>query len=174
MMSGWEGWLLLEIPLLVLTMTSTHLVISCGQTLMHQWLGHRRLGGHLFRNHINFHHAYYAKGRMASAIHEGEEGNNTPFFLIPVVLVGAGLFFVLPTGLFIAMATAAGLSFYAHVWFDKAYHIEGSYLERFAWFRRKQQLHFVHHLHANTNFAVIDFFWDRVFGTFRNADQRIR
>ena len=45
---------------------------------------------------------------------------------------------------------------------DKEYHVVGSPLERFAaWFRRRQQLHFVHHLHANSNFAVIDFFWDR-------------
>ena len=44
-------------------------------------------------------------------------------------------------------------------------------LERFAWFRRKQQLHFVHHLHANSNFAVIDFFWDRLLGTYRAPDE---
>ena len=69
-----------------------------------------------------------------------------------------------------AKALAAGASFYAHVYFDKAYHVEGSRLERFAWFRRKQQLHFVHHLHANTNFAVIDFFWDRLLGTYRNPE----
>jgi hypothetical protein len=53
------------------------------------------------------------------------------------------------------------------VFFDKEYHVEGSRFLRFAWFRRKQQLHFVHHRHANTNFAVIDFFWDRLLGTYR-------
>ena len=57
------------------------------------------------------------------------------------------------------MALASAASFYAHVYIDKEYHIEGSSLERFAWFRRKRQLHFAHHLHANSNFAVIDFFW---------------
>jgi hypothetical protein len=41
-------------------------------------------------------------------------------------------------------------SFYAHVYIDKDYHVEGSRLERFAWFRRKRQLHFAHHLHANS------------------------
>ena len=41
---------------------------------------------------------------------------------------------------------------------------------RFAWFRHKQQLHFVHHLHADSNFAVIDFFWDRLLGTYRRPD----
>jgi hypothetical protein len=43
------------------------------------------------------------------------------------------------------MVVASAASFYAHVFFDKAYHVEGSRLERFAWFKRKQELHFVHH-----------------------------
>src|ERR1700742_4315398 len=46
-------------------------------------LGHHRLGGRLFHNHINFHHTYYARGHLASAVYRGTEGNNTPFFLIP-------------------------------------------------------------------------------------------
>jgi sterol desaturase/sphingolipid hydroxylase (fatty acid hydroxylase superfamily) len=160
----------LEILLLLATAVCTHLVISCSQTLLHWRLGHRRLGGLFFRNHINFHHAYYARGHLASATYQGEEGNNTPFFLIPVCLVGAAVFLVLPLALFFAMTLAAAASFYAHVYFDKAYHVEGSRFERYAWFRRRQQLHFVHHLHANSNFAVIDFFWDRLFGTFRRPE----
>jgi sterol desaturase/sphingolipid hydroxylase (fatty acid hydroxylase superfamily) len=52
--------------------------------------------------------------------------------------------------------------------------IEGSRLERFAWFRRKRQLHFAHHLHANSNFVVIDLFWDRILGTYRKPDQDVR
>ena len=57
---------------------------------------------------------------------------------------------------------------------DKQYHAERTRLACFAWFRRKQQLHFVHHVHANCNFAVIDFFWDKVLGTYRNPDTNIR
>lgn len=174
MMAGWVHWSLIEIPLFAGVMAGTHLVMSGGQTLMHYWLGHRRIGGVLFRNHINFHHARYARGHLTSAVPQAIEGNNTPFFLVPVLLAGAAVFFMLPLGLFIAVTAAAGASFYVHVWFDKAYHVEGSYLERFAWFRRKQQLHFVHHLHANSNFAVIDFFWDRVLGTYRAADRTHR
>ena len=65
---------------------------------------------------------------------------------------------------------ACAASFYAHVFFDKEYHVEGSRLQRFAWFRRKQELHFVHHRYANSNFAVIHFFWDRILGTYRMPD----
>jgi len=174
MMFDWEHWLLLEFPLLLMTAVGTHLVMSFSQTAFHRWLGHRRFGGVFHRNHINFHHAYYAKGHLASSTYRGDEGNNTPFFLIPTALVGGALFFVLPLQLFLVMVLAAAASFYAHVFFDKEYHVANSKLGRFAWFRRQQQLHFVHHLHANTNFAVIDFFWDRVLGTYRKPDRDLR
>jgi hypothetical protein len=163
-------WSLLELLLLVLTAIGTHLVVSSSQTLLHYGLGHHRLGGAFFRNHIRFHHTYYARGHLVSSTYRGAEGNNTPYFLIPTIVVAAGMFLVLPLDHCIVVAVASAASFYAHVYFDKEYHIQGSKFARFAWFRRKQQLHFVHHLHANSNFAVIDFFWDRLLGTYRTPD----
>jgi sterol desaturase/sphingolipid hydroxylase (fatty acid hydroxylase superfamily) len=171
MTAAWGSLLLAKLPLLMLTVIGTHLVISCSQTLLHYWLGHRRLGGLFFRNHVNFHHRFYARGHLASATYQDKAGNNTPFFLIPTILAAVAAFFVLPLALFLAMTLAAGTSFYAHVYFDKAYHVEGSLLQRFGWFRHMQQLHFVHHLHANSNFAVIDFFWDRLLGTYRRPER---
>jgi hypothetical protein len=158
MVASWTDRSLTEVALFVLVIIRTHLVMSGVQTLMHYWLGHSRLGGPLFRNHINFHHTRYARSHLVSTIREENKGNNTPFFLIPVSLAALLAFFVLPFDLFVAAALTAGASFYAHVHLDKAHHFEGSSLERFAWYRRKQQRHFVHHLHANCNFAVMDFF----------------
>lgn len=159
--------LLPEFPLFLAVAVATHLVMSFGQTLMHYKLGHHAMGGKFFRNHINFHHAYYSKDRLVSQTYLGEEGNNTPYFLIPVFLAGACLYLVLPLRFFIVVALACAISFYAHVFFDKEYHVAESRLRRFAWFRRKQELHFVHHRHANKNFAVIHFFWDRIIGTYQ-------
>src|SRR5215471_12849011 len=101
--------LLPELPLILMTAVATHLVMSFAQTLMHYKLGHNPIGGKFFRNHINFHHAHYSKDHLVSRTYLGDEGNNTPFFFIPV---------------FQLVACAA--SFYAHVFFDKEYHIEGS------------------------------------------------
>jgi hypothetical protein len=128
------------------------------------------MGGKFFRNHISFHHTYYSQDHLVSRTYLGDEGNNTPFFFIPVLLVGACTYLLLPVDLFVAQVVACTASFYAHVFFDKEYHVEGSRLQRFAWFRRKQELHFVHHRHANSNFAVIHFFWDRILGTYRMPD----
>ncbi len=173
MVPGWGQWLLLECLLVVVTAAGTHLVMSFCQTAFHRWLGHRRLGGFLFRNHIHFHHGYYAKDHLAASPSGEGDGNITHFFLVPTFLVGGGLFFALPFLLFVVMTLAAAASFYAHVFFDNEYHNAASRLTRFGWFRRKQQLHFVHHLHANSNFAVIDFFWDRILGTFRKPDGEV-
>src|SRR3974390_2280956 len=162
--------LLPEFPLFLMTAVATHLVMSCAQTLMHYKLGHHSMGGKFFRNHINFHHTYYSKDHLVSRTYLGDEGNNTPFFFVPVFLVGACTYLLLPVDLFVVQAVACAASFYAHVFFDKEYHVEGSQLQRFAWFRRKQELHFVYHRYANSNFAVIHFFWDRILGTYRMPD----
>jgi len=171
MMAGWFSPLAYELPLVLAVALATHLVISFGQTVMHNYLGHSRLGGKFYRTHINFHHTFYNRHRLASPRYEGDEEDVAPFFLVPVAIVATGMFFLLPRYLFVTMIVAAALSFAIHVWFDRSYHVQGSFLERFAWFRRKRQLHFVHHLHANTNFAVVDFFWDRVLGTYRDTDR---
>ena len=161
---------ILEVSLFVVTIVGTHLMVSFSQTFLHYKLAHRPLGGKLFRNHINFHHSYYAKDHLVSASYIGKDVNNTPFFFLPVLIVGVFSYFALPFEFFVVQVIACAASFYAHVFFDKEYHIENSHLRRFAWFRRKQELHFVHHRHADSNFAVLDFFWDRLLGTFRPPD----
>src|SRR5271170_496133 len=62
MMLELARWSVSELPLFVLTGIATHLVVSGSQTLFHYSLGHHRLGGVFFRNHIRFHHSYYARG----------------------------------------------------------------------------------------------------------------
>jgi sterol desaturase/sphingolipid hydroxylase (fatty acid hydroxylase superfamily) len=156
--------------LVLITAAGTHLVMSFGQTIMHYTLGHHAIGGKLFRNHMNFHHVYYSKERLVSRSYLKEEGNNTAFFFIPICLIGVCTYFVLPVNLFIIQIIACAASFYAHLLFDKEYHVEGSRLQRFSWFRRMQELHFAHHRRADCNFAVIDFYWDRVLGTYRRPD----
>jgi hypothetical protein len=86
--------LLRELPLVVVTAAATHLVVSFSRTLMHSKLGHHAMGGKFFRNHINFHHTHYSKDHLVSATYLDDEGNNTPFFFIPVFAVGACMYLV--------------------------------------------------------------------------------
>ena len=103
--------LLPRLPLFLLTAAATHLVMSFAQTVMHDRLGHRPIGGKFFRNHINFHHVYYCKNHLVSPRYRGDEGNNTPFFFIPVFLVGACTYAVLPLDLFVVMVLTCAASF---------------------------------------------------------------
>src|SRR3984893_14180871 len=125
--------LLPELPLILVTAVATHLVMSFAQTLMHYKLGHHSMGGKFFRNHISFHHAHYSKNHLVSATYLDDEGNNTPFFFIPVFATGACMYFLLPVDLFVAFVVACTASFCAHVFFDKEYHVDGSRLLRYAW-----------------------------------------
>src|SRR5260370_7819741 len=123
--------LLPELPLFLMTALATHLIMSFAQTLMHYKLGHRPMGGKFFRNHINFHHTYYSKDHLVSRTYLGDEGNNTPFFFIPVFFVGACTYLLLPFDLFVFQVVACAPPFYAHLFFDKQYHIAGSRLHPF-------------------------------------------
>ena len=107
---------------------------------------------------------------MVSTIYLDNGDNNTLFFMLPVALIMAIGYMFLRLDLFIVQATVMSLSFYGHYYLDNQYHVMGSWLCRFSWFRRKQQLHFVHHRQADCNFAVIDYFWDRLLGTYRSSE----
>jgi hypothetical protein len=106
-MVEWARWFLSELPLFVLTAIATHLVVSGSQTLFHYGLGHHRLGGIFYRNHIRFHHTHYARGRLVSSTHRRNEGNNTPYFLIPTILVAGAMLLLLPFDRFVAVTVAS-------------------------------------------------------------------
>ena len=106
---------ILKLLLFFLTAVVTHLVMSFGQTFLHYKVGHHRIGGKLFRNHINFHHSHYADDHLVSRTYLGGEGNITPYFLIPIFLVGACVYFLLPLNLFVVTLITSAASFCAHV-----------------------------------------------------------
>jgi hypothetical protein len=160
----------IDVFLYCCTAMSAHLLMSLGQTLFHRYLGHCRLGGRFFKNHLQFHHGHYSGDHVVSTHYLDNGDNNTLFFLIPVASVFGLSYFFLRLDLFMVQLAAMSLSYYGHVYIDKQFHVAGSWLGRFSWFRRKQQLHFVHHRHANCNFAVIDFFWDRILGAYRSVE----
>lgn len=161
---------LADVLLYALIAMIAHLVMSLGQTLFHRYLGHRRIGGRFFKNHIQFHHVHYAGSHVVSTHYLDNGENNTLFFMMPVAMVFGLSYLFLRLDLFVVQFAAMSLSFGAHYYLDNQYHVAGSWLGRFPCFRRKQQLHFIHHRHGNCNFAVIDFFWDRLLGTYRSAE----
>jgi sterol desaturase/sphingolipid hydroxylase (fatty acid hydroxylase superfamily) len=147
-----------------------HFLMSLGQTLFHRYLGHSRLGGRFFKNHVQFHHVHYTGDHVVSSRYLDDGENNTLFFLMPVALVVGLGYLLLRLDLLVVQLATMSLSFIGHYYLDYHYHVAGSWLDRFAWFRRRQQLHFIHHRQGDCNFAVIDFLWDRLLGTYRSSD----
>jgi hypothetical protein len=88
--------LVLQLTLFLMTAVATHLVMSFGQTLIHYKVAHHPMGGKFFRNHINFHHTHYSDAHLLSRTYLGDEGNTTPYFFVPVFLVGGCAYFLLP------------------------------------------------------------------------------
>jgi sterol desaturase/sphingolipid hydroxylase (fatty acid hydroxylase superfamily) len=152
------------------TAMMAHLLMSLGQTLFHCYLGHSRLGGRFCTNHIQIHHVHYAGYHVLSTKYLDNGDNNTLFFLMPVAVVVGMSYFLLRLDVLAIQFAAMSLSFCGHYYIDNQYHVAESWLGRFNWFRRKQQLHFIHHRDGNYNFAVIDFFWDRLLGTYRGIE----
>jgi hypothetical protein len=103
--------LVLTLSLCLLVAVATHLAMSFGQTVIHCKIAHHRMGGKIFRNHINFHHTHYSDNHLVSQTYLGDEGNTTPYFFIPVVLAGACTYLLLPLDLFVVAVAACAASF---------------------------------------------------------------
>src|SRR5947207_11899725 len=88
-----------------------HLSTSLGQTLFHRYLGHSRLGGRFFKNHIQFHHVHYAGDHVVSARYLDNGDNNTLFFLMPIGAVVGVSYFFLRFDLLLIQLAAMSLSF---------------------------------------------------------------
>src|SRR5437764_2600035 len=106
-------WRSLSIDALLYCFTAmiAHLSMSLGQTLFHRYLGHHRLGGRFFKNHMQFHHAHYSGNHVVSTYYVDNGANNTLFFLLPVVLVVSLSYLFLRWDLLVVQLAAMSVSF---------------------------------------------------------------
>ena len=109
---------LADFLLYCLTAIIAHFLMSLGQTLFHRYLGHSRLGGRFFKNHIQFHHVHYAGDHVVSTHYLDNGDNNTLFFLTPVVLVIGLSSLFLRLDLLVVQLAAMSLSFCGHYYLD--------------------------------------------------------
>jgi sterol desaturase/sphingolipid hydroxylase (fatty acid hydroxylase superfamily) len=156
----------------VFAAVAAYLTGSFLQTVMHRWLGHKAVGTFFQRRHVFDHHRIYSPRQLVSSEYSAVERSLTPYYAVPAACVVALLGLVLPLAPLVSFSTTILASFAAHAYIHKHYHLQHTWLERFGWFRRNRDLHYVHHRNARRNYAVIDFFWDRLFGTFTEAPQR--
>jgi hypothetical protein len=148
---------------------ATHYAGSLVQALLHCYLGHRQLGRGLHRDHLLNHHAIYSRGVMTSERYLDEERSITAYYVPPLIGLATVAYVFLPFELFCVHVLSLTASFALHSYLHTRYHLERTWLQRFQWFQRKQRLHAVHHRNGSKNFAVMEFVWDRVLGTYQAA-----
>jgi sterol desaturase/sphingolipid hydroxylase (fatty acid hydroxylase superfamily) len=156
------------------TLVLTHYIASFIQAFLHRVVAHRKFGGILRKNHLRYHHAIYSKNVMVSEKYIDEEKSLTIYYVLPATIVASIDYLLLPLDIFLIHVSALALSFYAHVYVHVQYHLKDPWLKRFEWFKKKQALHILHHKNGSKNFAVLEFLWDRAFGTFQGAKVEVK
>jgi sterol desaturase/sphingolipid hydroxylase (fatty acid hydroxylase superfamily) len=148
---------------------ATYYVMSIVQTVLHRDFGHRRRIDAVFSAHAIGHHGLYNKNRLKTEKFEDCESHALNYYGIPIVVIAALSFWL--GGLLIMTANLVGVifTFRWHMYLHEHYHLIDTPLERFAWFRKKRELHFIHHEDARYNFAVVEFWIDNLMGTRKEA-----
>lgn len=129
---------------------------------------HTKWTGTLNRAHMTHHLLRYPPEDCLSETYRSAGADNTTYrFVVAGILVGLLFLWLAPLWLAIPimfdMAAFGALNSYAH----DSTHIRGHWLERFAFFRRWREIHYVHHVDMNKNFGIMTFTTDKVVGSYR-------
>ena len=163
-----DGFMPLPVLFFLLIGAGTYYGASLIQTLFHRFFGHTHRIAKLYHVHVGGHHAQYAAHLLSERWIRTEQ-HITWYYAIPFTPMVLIAFCILPTSLFIFHTLSLSFTIWWHVFLHRQYHVRGVWLERFAWFREKRRLHFVHHKRPRRNYAIVEYVWDQLFGTFDGA-----
>jgi sterol desaturase/sphingolipid hydroxylase (fatty acid hydroxylase superfamily) len=149
----------------VIVGVATYYSTSFVQMLFHRIFGHTRRIAKIHDVHVGGHHAQYVP-QLLSDRWIRTERHITWYYAIPFTPMVLTAFWLLPLSLFVVHTLSLAFSVWWHVYLHRQYHVRGVWFERFAWFREKRRLHFVHHQHPRRNYAIVEYGWDRLLGTF--------
>lgn len=145
----------------------TYYLMSILQAVLHREYGHRRRIAAVFEGHAIGHHGQYPAHRLQGDTYEDLEGHALNYYGIPALIVATAVYTAFGPLVTIAHLLGVLATFRINIVLHRHYHLETTPLERFAWFRKKRRLHFLHHRNARVNFAVVEFWIDRLLGTYR-------
>jgi len=157
--------MLLSIPSHLIIAIATYYATSFLQAFFHRIFGHTRRIAKLYDVHVGGHHAQYA-AQMLSNRWIRTEQHITWYYAVPFTPMVLAAFWLLPFGLFVVHTLSLAFTIWWHVFLHRQYRVRGVWLERFEWFIEKRRLHFLHHERPKRNYAIVEYGWDRLFGTF--------
>jgi len=150
-----------------LTALATYYVTSFVQTVFHRIFGHTRRINAVYDVHVAGHHAKY-QTRLMTEQWISSGGHVMWYYALPLAPILIVAFTLLPVAQFCIHFAAMAWTIWWHIYLHKQYHLRGSWFVRFAWFRRKRALHFIHHRSEHKNFAIVEYAWDRLLGTYQS------
>ena len=137
------------------------------------WIIHQKWAGKAYKMHYNHHFLQYSTDRFVSDKYRNPGKDNSvvifgimfaPIILTVLILT---IFRTIPLSFgimtLIEMTVIAFLNDNLH----DSFHLTNSFWHKFWFFPRLKRLHFQHHKNTQTNFSIFNFFWDKVFGTYR-------
>lgn len=140
------------------------------------WVIHRALHsprfGKAYRAHLHHHRKIYPPDRFLSDeyLDPPREAEQAVYYLVPMAIVC----------LLVALwswqyAILAGIEVVAVLWVNEwmhnSLHIRNHWLCRFGWYHRLREIHHEHHVDVLSNLGIINFFPDRVLGTFTDPEK---
>lgn len=157
-------WLLILTPLLVLLLAH----------LFH-YSFHQSWSGRFYRAHSK-HHTLYTPADFVSDIYRSPQGDSTiilfAILFAPCIggVIAITVFGLIPLWTGIGMLIEMAIIGFANDRMHDSFHLTKSVWHRWPGYRKLRTLHEIHHQNTSTNYGIITFLWDRVFGTFRDTD----
>jgi hypothetical protein len=163
--------MLRTLSLYLATILISHYIASLVQISLHYLVGHRTTGGFLYQRHVFEHHGIYSGDAPLSEVYSAEEKDASVYYVIPGAALVVMAYVVLPSDVFVVHTLSLAASSAAHLYLHAQYHLNNPLLRRIGWFQTKRRLHLLHHQNMAKNFAVIEFGWDKLFGTYQAVDR---
>jgi len=151
------------------TCLCTFKTVTCAQAVLHRWVGHGRFVRSIHERHILSHHSLFKGRHFDAPTYTVKEKSVSHTYLPVAAAIGTFSYWLLPIDLAVVSLLSLLVTFVAHIYLHEHYHLSGSWLLRFLWFRHLKELHKVHHAAPRKNFGIIDYSWDRLLGTFSHA-----
>jgi hypothetical protein len=146
---------------------ATYYTAAIAQAVIHRLLAHRRKHALLFREHVSGHHGAYPQKALLQDQWIASEKWALWRIVVPMCVPSCVVALLVRDPVMTAHVAGLLFSIGWHAWLHRQYHAWHSSLTRFAWFRRKRALHFVHHQDPDANFALVENWVDRAMGTLR-------
>ncbi len=144
----------------------TYYVTTLVQTVFHRWFGHHRRLDAVYENHVAGHHRDYPASRLMADDWIVAERHVMWYYALPLLPLSVLAAWALPWPLFTLHVAALAFTIWWHLYLHMHYHLNSTPWARFRWFREKRTLHLRHHVSHHRNYAIIEFFWDRLFGSY--------